>query len=182
MIHDIQRRAILGGALAGAALLRDRAVAQTVPNETVIPWSDQPPLVPPPFANIAKGLTPWEGLDTWITPNEKFFSMARYERPVVDEKNWRLDVSGMVAKPLTFTLNEMKSLPRREVTCTVECSGSNGLPFVASAIGNAKWAGASLAEVLRKAQVRRGAFSGVVGPTVAPTAPSRCCAKTRRLN
>ncbi len=161
MIYDIQRRTILGSALAGAALLRGRAIAQTVSNQTFIPWSDQPPPVPPPFANIAQGLTRWEDLDTWITPNEKFFSMARYERPVVDEKSWRLDVSGMVAKPLAFTLNELKSLPRREVTCTIECSGSNGLPFVTSAIGNARWAGTSLAEMLRKAQVKRGAVEVV---------------------
>ena len=161
MIKEPRRRAVLGGAIAASALLQDRVFGQAEPNLSVIPWSDQPPPVPPPFANIAKGLTRWENLDTWITPNDKFFSMARYERPVVDEKTWRLDVGGMVAKPLTFTFNELKSLPRREVTCTIECSGSNGLPFVTSAIGNASWTGTSLAETLRKAQIKRGAIEVV---------------------
>jgi DMSO/TMAO reductase YedYZ molybdopterin-dependent catalytic subunit len=152
MIDDLRRRTVLRGAVASAALLQGRGFAQVGPNDKVIPWNDQPPPVPPPFASMAKGLTPWEELNSWITSNNKFFSMARYERPVVDERSWRLDIDGLVAKPLTFTLAELKSLPRREVICTIECSGSNGLPFVTSAIGNARWVGASLSETLIRAQ------------------------------
>ena len=35
----------------------------------------------------------------------------------------------MVAKPVTFSLGELKALPRHEVTFTLECSGNNGFPF-----------------------------------------------------
>ena len=160
-MHELQRRTVMGGAIAGAALLHGRAFAQPGPNQQVIAWSDQPPPVPPSYENVVKGLTRWEDLDSWITPNDKFFSMARYNRPVIDEKDWRLDVGGMIAKPLAFTLKELKSLPRREVTSTIECSGSNGLPFAPSAIGNARWAGASLADTLRMAQVKSGALEVV---------------------
>jgi DMSO/TMAO reductase YedYZ molybdopterin-dependent catalytic subunit len=161
MTNEMQRRTVLGGAIAGAALLQGRAFAQFGPNQKVIPWSDQPPPVPPPLANEVKGLTRWEDLDSWITPNDKFFSIAHYNRPVIEEKAWRLDVAGMVAKPLTFTLNDLKSLPRQEVTSALECSGSNGFPFNPSLIGNARWAGASLAETLRTAQIRSGALEVV---------------------
>ena len=68
------------------------------------------------------------GLELWITPNDKFFSIAHYNRPVIDEKTWRLDV-GPGSQPLTLTLSELKALPRQEVTSTLECSGNNGLPF-----------------------------------------------------
>lgn len=160
MTSELQRRAVLSGAIAGAALLHGRAFAQSGANK-VIPWSDQPPPVPAPLANVAKGLTRWEDLDAWITPNDKFFSIAHYNRPVIDEKAWRLDVDGMVAKPATLTLNELKALPRQEITSTLECSGNNGLPFLSSLVGNAQWAGASLAEMLRTAQVKSGAIEVV---------------------
>jgi DMSO/TMAO reductase YedYZ molybdopterin-dependent catalytic subunit len=57
----------------------------------------------------------------------------------------------LVAKPTTLTLDQVKGLPRKEITTTIECSGSNGLPFAQSMIGNATWAGASLAEALQAA-------------------------------
>jgi DMSO/TMAO reductase YedYZ molybdopterin-dependent catalytic subunit len=161
MRHDLQRRTLLGGVLAGAALARDRAFAQPKPDGAIIAWSDQPPPVPPPLANVAKGLTPWEGLDSWVTPNDKFFSIAHYNRPVIDANSWRLDLGGMVAKPASLTYDDLKALPRQEIVSTVECSGNNGLPFLISAIGNARWAGASLADVLRTAQIKSGAIEVV---------------------
>src|SRR5277367_3953187 len=114
MTMGLQRRTVLGGAIIGASLLQGRAYAQVGTGQKVIPWSDQPPPVPPPLANVVKGLTRWEDLDSWITPNDKFFSIAHYDRPVVDEKAWRLDVAGMVAKPLTLALADLKALPRQE--------------------------------------------------------------------
>lgn len=134
MTTRLQRRTVLGGAIAGAALLQGRAFAQSGPNPTVIPWSDQPPPVPPPLENVVKGQTPWESLNSWITPNDKLFSIGHYNRPAIDTKTWRLDVAGMVAKPATLALDELKSLPRHEVTSTLECSGNNGLPFATSTI------------------------------------------------
>ena len=41
------------------------------------------------LVNVARGQTRWEDLDTWITPNGKFFSIAHYNRPVIDETAWR---------------------------------------------------------------------------------------------
>ena len=102
-----------------------------------------------------------EDLDSWITPNDKFFANGHYDVPTIDEKTWRLDVAGLVSKPLTFTVTELRSLPRQEVTSTIECAGNNGLPFLTSAVGNARWAGASLAAILRSAQVKSGAFEVV---------------------
>jgi DMSO/TMAO reductase YedYZ molybdopterin-dependent catalytic subunit len=157
----LQRRTVLSGAIAGAALLQRSAYAQSGPSLKVIPWSDQPPPVPPPLANVAQGITPWESLDAWITPNDKWFSIAHYDRPVIDEKAWRLDVAGMVAEPSTMTLADLKALPRQEITSTLECSGNNGLPFAISTIGNARWAGASLANILHTAQIKTGAIEVV---------------------
>jgi DMSO/TMAO reductase YedYZ molybdopterin-dependent catalytic subunit len=133
------------------ALLAERAFAQsTATGDKVIPWSDQPPPVPP-TAKALRAMVPWEELDAWITPNGNFFNIVHYDVPTIDEKAWRLNVAGLVVKPMRLTLDELKALPPRdrEVTFTLECSGNNGFPFNPSFIGNARWAGASLAEVLR---------------------------------
>src|SRR6266540_5752612 len=103
MREGLIRREFLvrGGAVAGIAMLQGHSFAQTGSAEKLVPWVDQPAPVPATAAAI-KALTPWEQLDAWITPNDKFFSIAHYNVPAIDEKNWRLDVTGLVAKPFTL--------------------------------------------------------------------------------
>lgn len=157
-----QRRDLLvrGGAaaVAGFVVLKHggrRASAQGV--SRLIPWTDQPPPVPPPLAQIARNLTPWEELDSWITPNSRFFQIGHYGWPAIDTAAWRLAVEGHVDAPIQLSLTELKARPRQEVTFTMECSGNHGLPFLTSAIGNARWVGASLADILRQSGIREGA-------------------------
>ena len=147
--------------------------------ETLIPWFDQPSPVPPPAAGIIRTQTRWEDLDSWITPNGKFFSVGHYNWPEIDEKTWRLDVDGLVTRPASLSLSALKAMPRQEITSTIECSGNNGLPFLTSAVGNARWAGTSLAGILKAAQIKTSAIEVVF---FARTRARRCCAKTRRLN
>jgi DMSO/TMAO reductase YedYZ molybdopterin-dependent catalytic subunit len=98
------------------ALVQGGAIAQTGSvTEKLIPWIDQPAQVPPTAKGI-RALTRGEDLDSWITPNDKFFCIAHYDVPTIDDKAWRLEVAGLVAKPLTYTLNE--------VTSTLECAGN----------------------------------------------------------
>jgi DMSO/TMAO reductase YedYZ molybdopterin-dependent catalytic subunit len=150
-----RRELLLSGAAAGIATVSSRAFAQTAASgNKLIAWTDIPPPVPEPLQNVVKGITRWEDLGSWITPNDKWFSIAHYERPQIDPKTWRLEISGLVVKPTTLTLDQLKALPRKEITSTIECSGSNGLPFAQSMIGNAAWAGASLAEALQAAGIK----------------------------
>jgi DMSO/TMAO reductase YedYZ molybdopterin-dependent catalytic subunit len=149
----MDRRDLLrGGVLTGFALLVERAFGQPASGK-IIPWADQPPPIPAPAQNAIHNLTPWEALDSWITPNDKFFSIAHYNRPTIDAATWRLSLSGLVANPTGLTLDALKALPRQDVTFTLECSGDNGLPFFHSAVGNAEWSGTSLANILRAADI-----------------------------
>jgi DMSO/TMAO reductase YedYZ molybdopterin-dependent catalytic subunit len=158
----LRRDLLLRSAAVGSvALLQGRAFAQVgQTGGKLIPWIDQPPPVPV-AAKAIKSLTPWEDLDSWTTPNDKFFAVSHYNLPEIDEKTWQLEIAGSISKPLTFTLDELKMLPRHEVISTIECAGSNGLPFFTSAIGNARWAGASLAEILKRAQIKDDALEVV---------------------
>ena len=141
-----------GGALAGLALINSyfNTFAQG-DGEMIIPWLDQRQDNVP--ESLLSNQQNWEQLDSWITPNDRFFSVARYNRPEIDATNWQLNVGGLVNQPLSFTLDEIKALPRRELIFTLECSGNNGLPVFDTLIGNAVWTGTPLAPILEQSGV-----------------------------
>jgi DMSO/TMAO reductase YedYZ molybdopterin-dependent catalytic subunit len=69
----------------------------------------------------------------------------------IDLASYRLKVSGRVANPVDLTYDELRCLPRLECRCTITCPGF----FV----DTTDWAGASLAGVLKLADVQRDAQS-----------------------
>jgi DMSO/TMAO reductase YedYZ molybdopterin-dependent catalytic subunit len=154
----LSRRELLaagGATLAGLALLNTRFAAAAPALQAdaeVIPWLDQ--MAENPVPQVIANQLVWEEVDSWITPNDKFFSIAHYNRPEIDAETWQLEVTGLVKKPLTLTLDQLKARKKQEVTYTLECSGNHGLPFFWGGIGNARWAGASLADLLKEAGVQ----------------------------
>jgi DMSO/TMAO reductase YedYZ molybdopterin-dependent catalytic subunit len=143
-----------GAAFTGLALINAPFLAQAFPSrkgEEVVPWLDQPPANPVP--EVVRSQLRWEDLDSWVTPNDRFFGVGHYNWPVIDEKSWALEVTGLVKRPQTFTLSDLVARPRREVTFTLECSGNHGFPWFIGGIGTAKWAGTPLAPILEEAQV-----------------------------
>jgi DMSO/TMAO reductase YedYZ molybdopterin-dependent catalytic subunit len=155
-MHILPRRQFIvqgGAALATLSVFHSR-FAQAFPSragETVIPWLDQPQ--PNPAPDALKNLLAWEDLDSWITPNDKFFGVIHFEWPVIDANTWKLEIDGLVKKPMTLTLADIKAKPRQEVVFTLECSGNHGFPFFVGGIGNARWAGTPLAAILEEAGV-----------------------------
>ncbi len=156
----ISRRTFLtqgGAALTGLTLFNSSWTARALalqPGETVIPWLDQ--RADNPVPQVIANQSTWEELDSWITPKEQFFSVAHYNRPEIDAADWKLDVGGLVEQPMSLTLDDIKAMPRQELTFTLECSGDNGLPFFDAGIGNAQWAGTPLAALLDTAGVQEG--------------------------
>ena len=143
-----RERLMQGGvSLAGLALLNSPLLAQAFPSragEQVLSWLDQPPANPAPA--VVGNLQRWEEpLSSWLTPNDKFFSVGHYNKPVIDEQAWALEITGLVKRPMTLTLRNLKARPRQEVIFTLECSGNHGLPGFSAGIGTAKWAGTPLA-------------------------------------
>lgn len=157
MDSDLARRDVMrqgGAALAGFALLHSSLLARAFParpGEEVIPWVDQPPANP--SGGVVENLPQWEEMGSWLTPNDKFFRVAHYNKPVIDEKAWALEVAGLVKQPKTLSLAALKARPRKEIVFTLECSGNHGFPWFTSGIGTAKWAGTPLAPLLREVGV-----------------------------
>ena len=69
----------------------------------------------------------------------------------IDLASYRLKISGRVNSPLELTFDELRCLPKLDCDCTIICPG-----FFAD---RADWAGASLADVLKLADVQRDAKS-----------------------
>ena len=156
-IRDISRRELLlhgSAAVAGLALAQSPLLVQAFPSrpgEEVIPFLEQPQ---PPSADL--NVLKWDELDAWITPTAKFFRVAHYHKPlgpVIDEKAWKLEITGLVKRPMTLTLSELKARPRHEIIFTLECSGNRAEPLVHGLVGNATWAGTPLAPLLQEAGV-----------------------------
>jgi len=154
-LSEMSRRTLLkqgGSAVAGLSVLRVAGPAyafQTPVAGEVIPWLDQPE--PNPVPDVIVRQLAWEQLDSWITPPDQFFVIKHYNEPVLNETDYRLDISGLVANPVSLTLADLKARARQEVTFTMECSGNSGLPFFNGGVGNATWAGTPLAALLEEA-------------------------------
>ncbi|MGH7661856.1 MAG: molybdopterin-dependent oxidoreductase [Vulcanimicrobiaceae bacterium] len=137
-----------------------RPLAAYPQKQPMIVQANRPPILETPFGVFDK---------SDITPNDYFF-VRWHEAGIpmeVDLSTFRLQVHGLVKKPLTLSVEQLqKDFEPVEVVAVDQCSGnSRGLfiPPVAGgewangAMGNARWKGARLKDVLAKAGVASGA-------------------------
>jgi DMSO/TMAO reductase YedYZ molybdopterin-dependent catalytic subunit len=119
-----------------------------------------PRLTPYGDTNLGMSLDLIEGL---IVPNDLFFVRSNGPVPEIDPERWQLEISGEVDHPLSLSLGDLKSMPAREITSFLECTGNGrtrfqpdaeGTRWLNDAAGNAVWTGVSLAEVLDRAGVK----------------------------
>ncbi|SFP60177.1 molybdopterin-dependent oxidoreductase [Sphingomonas rubra] len=127
--------------------------------------------------------TPMEVFDRSIfTPNDRFFVRWHWADipTAVDVETFRLRVGGHVTRPLSIGLAQLLRLPRVEIPAVNQCSGnSRGLfqPRVAGAqwghgaMGNAKWLGVRLRDILDLAGVKAGAVQVRFGALDRPLTP-----------
>ena len=101
---------------------------------------------------------PPEALETDITPTELHYIRSNF--PVPDHGG-RLEVGGAVENAITLTLEDLRAMPPIERVVTLECAGNGrlamrplpaGEPWGDYAVSTARWKGALLHEVLKRAQ------------------------------
>jgi DMSO/TMAO reductase YedYZ molybdopterin-dependent catalytic subunit len=164
-IHDgpsLSRRDFLvrgGSTLALLAMMDSSLFAQmagAADDGEVIPFIDRPPAAPEAAVKAYGELNrlDWQKLTQWITPNDQFFTVSHYNRPVIKPEEYKLEVTGLIKNPKTFTLAELKRRPRQEVIFTLECAGNHGFEWFTGGIGTAKWAGTPLAPILQEAGLK----------------------------
>ncbi len=156
-------------AVAGAAAIGTSLEAASQPKDgqkisevafpqkrPMITYSDRPPLLE----------SPREVFSQTITPNDQFF--VRWHMPEipthVDIEKYRLKVDGEVENELSFTLDQLKTeFEPVEVTSVLQCGGNGrsafspvagGIQWGNGAVGNAKWKGARLRDILERAGLK----------------------------
>src|ERR1700733_8257431 len=109
---------------------------------------------------------PLDGFIDWITPIDRFFVRCHTYTPKVNLNEWSLKIDGVVEQPMTLTLNDLKKLPRVELVGVLECAGNGrtfyephvaGTQWAFGSVGNGRWAGARLRDVLQKAGIKPSA-------------------------
>jgi sulfite oxidase len=110
--------------------------------------------------------TPLELLTDYLTPNDLFFVRSHWIPRMPDAKTWRLTIDGDVARPLSLSLADLKKLPRAEATCVLQCAGNGrglqqpvvaGVQWMYGAVGNARWSGVRVRDVLTRAGIKSSA-------------------------
>ncbi|MEP7309937.1 MAG: molybdopterin-dependent oxidoreductase [Acidobacteriota bacterium] len=109
---------------------------------------------------------PVEGFQDYITPIDRFFVRTHVTVPMIDVSRWRLRVEGEVSTALTLTLDAVKQLPTVELVSVAECAGNGrrffeppvpGVQWGNGAVGNGRWRGVRLAEILKHAGIKDSA-------------------------
>ena len=94
-----------------------------------------------------------ETLPPEITPNADFYYVSKNfgADPVVDAATWSLEIGGLVERPFSLTYDQLRALPAVDQTVTLECISN---VVGGDLIGNARWKGVRLADLLERAGVR----------------------------
>jgi DMSO/TMAO reductase YedYZ molybdopterin-dependent catalytic subunit len=109
---------------------------------------------------------PLSGFSDYITPIEHFFVRTHVYVPTVELSSWKLEVGGSVATPLSLTMADLRKMPSVELIAVTECAGNGrsyyqpvvpGLQWRDGSVGNGRWKGVRLADVLKRAGIKSSA-------------------------
>ncbi len=166
---------VIGGAvLAGLPLPLDgqqpAAIDPTkVPGVPTSALGARSPLVTPTRSPVGDAVgasyTPLQDLTGTITPSDLHFERHHAGVPALDPEHHTLTIHGLVDRPLTFTMDEIKRFPQVVRTYFVECAGNGRAAFktpradltcqrVAGMVSTSEWTGVLLSELFRAVGVR----------------------------
>ncbi len=114
-----------------------------------------------------------------VMPNTHFYVRNHFQIPLLDPSSWRLEVRGLVDRPLSLSLRDVQNMPSQSLVVTLECAGNGrsqftppigGEPWRFGAVSTAEWTGVPVTEVLTRAGIKspakevlfRGADGGAV--------------------
>ncbi len=107
---------------------------------------------------------PPEFADVWVTSVQHFYVRNHMFEPAkIDAARWKLSLGGEVEKPLSLKLSDLAAFDQRSITNTLECAGNGrafqepkvpGIQWQRGAVGNARFSGPHLADLLQRAGVK----------------------------
>ena len=89
-----------------------------------------------------------------VTSNIDFFVRNHFATPKISDEAWRLEIGGLVSKPLKLAYSDLLLMRSVQRPSTLECAGnaSGG-----AGVGTAVWSGVPLGDLLQQAGLKPGA-------------------------
>lgn len=117
---------------------------------------------------VGSSLTPLHSLSGTITPSDLHFERHHAGVPAIDPATHRLVIHGLVDRPLSLTVDDIKRFPQVTRVYFVECSGNGRAAWVNPApdmtpqrtdglTSNSEWTGVPVATLFREAGAQRTA-------------------------
>ena len=78
---------------------------------------------------------PFASLNGVKTPNNQFFVRTHFPIPQLGRDEWRLKCTGHVERNLALNYHELRTLPSKTITATIECAGNSRVFLVPKAKG-----------------------------------------------
>src|SRR3954470_6751922 len=158
MSQQNTRREILkkGLALAGlpAFTFPEWSLPALAQGETIVPFTDIPANTN--FAAAVDRRTlDIRKIDGPFTPKDKFATTQHYGHPEVDLASYKLKISGLIDRPKSLSIDDLRKIGNNELIAGFECSG-NRRPLQGLS-GNGRWTGVPLKTVLDSTGVKASA-------------------------
>ncbi|HMK91531.1 MAG TPA: molybdopterin-dependent oxidoreductase [Thermoleophilia bacterium] len=114
-----------------------------------------PVKAPIPFPNAGSPVKPVPGTRLEYTPVSDHYRVdIDLVPPSIDGSSWRLKISGLVERPLSLTLDQLRSYPATDQFITLSCISN---PVGGPLIGTTLWSGPPFRDVLAGAGVQPSA-------------------------
>jgi DMSO/TMAO reductase YedYZ molybdopterin-dependent catalytic subunit len=90
-----------------------------------------------------------------ITPTERCIVLCHLGiLDIASGDDWRLEIGGLIGKPATFTVRQLKALPKADVVSVHQCAGSPLAPDKPTQrVCNVVWGGVRLNHLLEQLQI-----------------------------
>jgi DMSO/TMAO reductase YedYZ molybdopterin-dependent catalytic subunit len=104
------------------------------------------PAASPPRDALAARFVAVPGTRSELTSNAEFYRVdINITPPSIAGASWRLEVGGLVAKPMSLSLDELRARPAVSQMITLECISN---PVGGDLIGTSRWTGISLRDLV----------------------------------
>jgi sulfane dehydrogenase subunit SoxC len=90
-------------------------------------------------ATSSVNFTPIHEIDGIITPNSLCFARHHAGRADIDPANYRLMINGLVDRPMVFTLDDLKRMPRVNRAYFCECAANSGMEWRGSQLNGCQF-------------------------------------------
>lgn len=155
---SIAAAVVAGVGAVGGKLLAGRDRVAAIRAAVKIPIPRQAAAAAPTGAELAI-----PGLSPLYVPNGDFYRIdTALIVPQVDTAHWSLRVEGLVDRPLKFSYDDVLAMPHIEADVTLSCVSNE---VGGDLVGNARWQGVSLRDLLERAGVQAGGTQ-IVGKSV----------------